>query len=111
MAVYTTNLILYTGTDFEQSFILANEDDEDLLNLSQYTGFCKMKKHGTSSSHTPFAVSFTNPTGGTVKVSMGSTLTSTLSPGRYYYDLVLNKNGENVRVVEGEVFVKKSITR
>lgn len=111
MAVYTVNLLIYTGTDFEQTFVLANDSNESLLNLTGYTVSSKMKKHGGSESSVDLNGSVVDATGGRIKVSLNSTQTYTLTPGRYYYDILLTKNGVKDRVVEGEVFVKKSVTR
>lgn len=111
MAVYTVNLILYTGTDFEQTFILSNDDNESLLNLNGYTVVSKMKRHGGSSSSVNLNGSVVDATGGRIRVALTAAQTYSLTPGRYYYDIVLIKNGTNDRVVEGELFVKKSVTR
>ncbi len=112
MAVYTTNLVIYTGTDVDQVFVLADDASESLLNLTGYSAICKIKKHGNSASTTAeFTTSFTDVTGGKVKISLSAAQTAALKPGRYYYDLLLYYNGENSRAVEGEIIVKKSVTR
>lgn len=109
MAVYTTNLIIYTGTDFTQTFILG--DNFGSLNLTGYSVVMKMKKHGDSVSSTNITTLITNAAIGRIKVSLVPAQTSILKPGRYYYDLVLIKDGTNTRVIEGDVIVKKSVTR
>jgi len=111
MAIYTTNLIIYTGTDFEQTFILADDPGENLLNLNGYSIIAKMKKHGTSSSSTSFTTTATDILGGRIRLSLTAEQTSNISPGRYYYDLILHKNNDTTRIIEGEVIVKKSVTR
>jgi hypothetical protein len=111
MAVYTTNLIIHTGTTFEQTFVLANSSNESLLNLTGYSVVSKMKKHGTSSNSTNLNASVSDATGGRVRLTLSASQTTDLTPGRYYYDIVLIKNGTNDRVVEGDVFVKKAVTR
>lgn len=113
MGVYTSNLIIYTGTDFQQSFVLENDDTNALLNLTGYSGCAQMKRYESSSSSTSFTVSFIGDrTNGKVTISLGSSETSSLRPGRYFYDVLLNSpQGITSRVVEGEVFVKKAVTR
>ena len=112
MAVFTNNLIIYTGTDYDQIFVLANEDSESALNLTTYTRYAKMKRHGSASTSTSFSVSNTDAAAGKIKIALSASQTESLTPGRYYYDIVLkNSSGENIRVIEVEVFVKKSITR
>ena len=109
MAVYTTNLIIYTGTDFMQTFILG--DNFGSLNLTGYTVIMKMKKHDDSVSSTNITTLITNAVIGRIKVSLVPAQTSILKPGRYYYDLVLIKDETNTRVIEGDIIVKKSVTR
>jgi len=111
MTVYTSNIVIHTHTDFEQTFVFEDTDSNSALNLSGYTGCAKIKKYESSSPAGTFDVTFTNRDLGKVKVSMGSTMTADLKPGKYFYDLLLNKSGEITRVVEGTVLVKKAITR
>tara|TARA_B100000029_G_C17200166_1_gene824068 strand:- start:123 stop:464 length:342 start_codon:yes stop_codon:yes gene_type:complete len=112
MAIYVTNLTIHTGTDFDQVFVLADDASESILNLTGYTSSAKMKRHGTSATSTSFTTSFTNIAGGKVKIALTAAQTAELKPGRYLYDLILtNSSGENIRVVEGEIMVKKSVTR
>ncbi len=111
MAVYTTNLTIYTGTDFEQVFVLANDADNSPFNLTGYTGIAKIKKTTMSLTSTSFTTSFKSVTGGEVKLALSAGQTATLTPGRFLYDLLLYKDGENTKVIEGEVIIKKSITR
>jgi|TARA_B100001996_G_C18542775_1_gene547600 hypothetical protein len=111
MAVYTTNLTIYTGTNFDQVFVLANDVDDSAFNLTGYTGISKIKRRPGSLTATSFTTSFTDVTAGKVKISLSSEQTSALSPGRYYYDILLSMGGENTKVIEGDVIIKKSITR
>ena len=111
MAVYTSNLTIYPGTDFEQVFVLANDSDDSAFDLTGYTGIAKIKKNSGSLSSTSFTTSFKSVTGGEVKLALSSIQTATLMPGRFLYDLLLYKDGENTKVIEGEVIIKKSITR
>ena len=81
------------------------------MNLSGYTGCAQLKKYEKSISSGSFTVDFTNRQLGKVKISMASTVTEELKPGKYFYDLLLNDGDSIQRVVEGTVLVKKSVTR
>ena len=70
-----------------------------------------MKKHPGSLTATTFTTSFRDITGGEVKIALSQHQTSQIKAGRYYYDIILSKAGENTRVVEGDIIVKKSVTR
>lgn len=113
MITYTTNLIIYTGTDFDQTFILEDTDTNSLKNLSGYTGCAQFKRYDSSKTSYSFDVTFFgNRKNGKIMLSMDAATTSTIKPGRYFYDILLNSaQGITSRAVEGEVFVKRSVTR
>lgn len=110
---YTANLTIYTGTDFDQMFILEDSESNSLKDLTGYNGCAQIKKYESSSTAASFTVTFVdNRTTGKVKISLASSVTETLKPGKYFYDLLLNSPlGTTTRAVEGTVLVKKSVTR
>jgi len=111
MAAYVSNIVIDVGADFGQTFNLEGTNNAP-LNLSGYTGFSKMKKSPVSlTTTTTFSVSFPDRTAGQVRISLGSTVTNDLKPGRYSYDLLL-KDGSNLktRVVEGSAIVTAGVT-
>ncbi len=114
MAVtYTANLVIYTGTDFDQTFVLEDDQSNSVMNLTGYNGCAQLKRYESSSKAADFTVTFSNDrTTGRVTVSLGSTTSAALKPGKYFYDLLLNSpTGTTTRVVEGTALVKKSVTR
>lgn len=110
---YTVNLTIYTGTDFSQTFSLEDEQSNSALNLTGYSGCSQLKRYESSSKTKDFVVTFLeNRASGRVTISIGSTVSATIKPGKYMYDLLLNSpTGTTTRVVEGVAFVKKSVTR
>ena len=111
MAVFSTNLTIHTNTDFEQTFVLEDGNSNSALNLTGYTGACRIRKYHSSSLAGSFSVNFTNPTTGKVKIAMTANLTNNLKAGKYFYDLLLNNGTTVERVIEGEVLVKRTVTR
>ena len=110
MAVYVSNIVIDVGSDFTQTFYLETTSNTP-LNLTGYTATSKMKKHPSSSSTSAvFIVSFPNPTNGTLSISLGSSITSGLKPGRYCYDVLVNDGTIKTRVVEGSALVTAGIT-
>jgi len=109
MAIFTNNIVIHTGTDFEQVFVLADESGP--FELNGYSAIAKIKKTGTSLSSVSFTTTITDAVNGKVKIALTSNQTKTLNPGRYFYDLILYEKGINTRVIEGEVIIKKSVTR
>ena len=114
MAVtYTTNLVLYTGTDFDQTFVLEDVQSNSVKDLTGFNGCAQMKRYESSTKTAEFTISFSNDrTQGRITISMLSNVTSSLKAGKYFYDLLLNSpTGTTERVVEGTIHVKKSVTR
>jgi len=111
MTVYVSNIIVDAGSDFSQIFNLENFSNSP-LDLSGYTGSSLMKKHSASLRTTAsFEVSFPDRINGQMKLSLGSSITSNLKPGRYCYDvLLLDTILQKTRVIEGSVIVTAGIT-
>lgn len=82
------------------------------VNLTGYSASSQMRKSYYSSSATNITASVTGTSNGEITLSMTSANTSSLTPGRYLYDLIINDGANNVtRVVEGIATVLPSITR
>jgi hypothetical protein len=104
------NLQIDQGTDFAITIDVTDNDNE-VVNLTGYTGAAQMRKHYTSSAQTSFSVSVSN-TFGQVTLSMNSATTATITPGRYVYDCELISSANVVsRLVEGIVTVTPQVTR
>lgn len=111
-AVYVSNLSINVGATFDQSFTLANAASDSELDLTGYAHSAALRKHFAATTSTPFQTIVSDPTSGVIRVSMGSSLTSTLKPGRYVYDVVLvDVTGTKTRAVEGTVLVRGGVTR
>lgn len=109
-AVYVNNLVINTGTDFEQVFTLANSSGNAPLNLSGYTGQAKMGKHADSKNKINFTVAIDAPSTGIVSIGLTAGQTAELKEGRYVYDLVIDSGNKKTRVIEGMVLVRKGVT-
>ena len=111
MAVFSTNLIIYTHTDFEQTFILEDSQSNSAKDLTGFTGTCKMQRTLNLGSLTNFTLSFTNRLLGKVRIGLTSAQTANVPPGKYFYELMLTDPNDVVeRVIEGIVIVKQPVT-
>lgn len=108
MAVPSVNIVVEQGTDFEKVFTV-NTSSGSPLDLSGYTGIAKIRKFPESTSSTSFTVGIAS-TAGQVTVSLANTVTSNLSGGRYYYDIIitLESTGKKTKVFDGMVLVNPS---
>ena len=111
MAVFSTNLIIYKHTDFEQTFILEDSQSNSAKDLTGFTGTCKMQRTLNLGSLTAFNLAFTNRALGKVRISLTSTQTANIADGKYFYELMLtDANDVTERVIEGVVIVKHPVT-
>ena len=111
MAVFSTNLLIYKHTDFEQTFLLEDSQSNSAKDLTGFTGTCRMQRTLNLGSLTAFTVTFTNRTLGKVRISLTNTQTALIAEGKYFYELVLtDSNDISERVIEGVVIVKHPVT-
>jgi len=112
-AVYVANLIINAGSDFSQSFTLSDITNTP-LDLSNNTVSAQLRKHSGSSTKTDFTTTIGVPaTDGSINITLSSTQTSSLKPGRYLYDIVITStiSGKKTRVVEGSAIIREGITK
>ena len=113
MAVFNTNLLIHTGTDFEQTFVLEDDRTNSAKDLTGYTGVAKFKQYPNaySTGDDVFEFAFTNRTLGKIRIAMANTVSAGLEPGKYFYDVLLNDGSSVESVIEGQLIVKRSVTR
>lgn len=105
-----TNLNLDQGTDFEFRFDMLDDNDE-LIDLTNYTGIAEMRKYYTSATGYEFNVSI-NANTSEVILTMNNSTTSTISAGRYMYDCELTDgDGKVSRIIEGIVTVNPRVIK
>ena len=112
MAVFSTNLIIYKHTDFEQTFILEDGLSNSAKDLTGFTGTCRMQRTLNLGSLTDFTISFLNDrTLGKIRISLTDAQTANIEEGKYFYELMLtDPNDVTERVIEGVVIVKHPVT-
>ena len=111
MAVFSTNLLIYKFTDFEQTFLLEDSQSNSAKDLTGFTGTCRMQRTLNLGELTALTVSFTNRALGKVRISLTNTQTALIEEGKYFYELMLTDPDSVVeRVIEGVVIVKHPVT-
>ena len=111
---YGANLTIYGGSDFNTTFNVT-DDANNNFNLTGYTGSAAISKSvsigATLGITTTFVVGITSAIGGQLNISLTDTVTKTLNPGRYYYDINVVSSASTVyKMVSGNVVVEGGLS-
>lgn len=110
MAAFS-ELVIEQGSTFS-SLLNVEDSNGDAINLYAYSANSQMRKSYYSSSYTVITSTVTGTSNGEITLSMTASNTSSLTPGRYVYDVIITSPTSVVtRVVEGIVTVLPSVTR
>jgi hypothetical protein len=106
------NLVIEQGADFNQHIELTDEND-DLLIVTGYVANASMRKSYQAANSIVIGAVLSN---GSLDLSMTANNTSNVSPGRYVWDVKLNKIEEDIvtdvtRLIEGIVTVTPAVTK
>jgi hypothetical protein len=105
------NIVIDQGTTFS-TFLALTDDNNDIIDLTDYTARGQIRKWYTSNSHVDFTVEILEPTTGNIYISLDADTTAALEAGRYVYDIETVDPDTNVtRIVEGIVTVTPEVTK
>lgn len=104
------NIVIDQGSTFQTSINVTDDNDEP-VNLTEYSADAQMRKHYTSLTSYSFTTTI-SPDLGIVTLAMDANTTNNIAPGRYMYDCELtDQNGAVTRLVEGIATVTPGVTR
>jgi hypothetical protein len=106
----TANLLIDQGSTFSASLSIASTGNIP-FNLTGWTATSQIRRTYASSVAQIFTTQIDVPTNGIIVLGLTDEMSSVLKPGRYVYDVVIEKNGEIYRAIEGIVTVNASVTR
>ena len=115
---YAANLALYSGADFKATFNVVDTSDvafdfQGLTTTSVWSGSSQMQKSAGVAATTvaagTFTVGFTSAGGGIFEISLGSTATTSLSEGRYQYNVLVSSGASIYNIVNGNIMVYTGI--
>lgn len=110
MAAFTELTIEQGATFVEKVNVLDVYNNP--VNLTGYTASSMMRKSYYSSTYYVIGAAVTGTSNGEITLTITSSNTSLLTPGRYVYDLIIDNGANTVnRVVEGIATVLPSVTR
>ena len=113
-----SNLTIYTGADFNATFDVYNTSNAVYRQAnggftSDWSGSSQLQKGaGVAATTTPagtFVVGV-DTSAGKISLSMGSTDTSTLSQGRYLYNILVSTGASIYNMVNGNILVYSGIS-
>ena len=77
---FVVSLLVYTGTDFDQTFVLEDVQSNTIKDLTGYTACAQMRRYESSAKTADFLVSFANDrTSGRITISLLASTTKNLS--------------------------------
>lgn len=104
------NLIIDQGADFTTT-VNVTDDDDNIINLTGYTGSAQIRKHYTSITYYSFTVSIAAAYG-EVTLGLTANTSNSMTPGRYVYDCeLIDGNGKTSRLIEGIVTLTPQVTK
>lgn len=104
------NILIEQGADFNLELDVKHSNNST-FDLSGFTASVKLKKHYSSTQEYELTTEFTNRVGGQIRISANNSLTETIIPGRYSYDVeVESENNVKTRVIEGTATVTPGIS-
>lgn len=102
------NLIIDQGASFTTEITVLDENNNP-IDFSSYTANSQMRK--TFSSNTAYTFTVTGSNAGILTLSMNAATTSSISAGRYVYDVEVQTGSDRSRIVEGLINVTPEVTR
>ena len=110
MSIYA-NLTADQGSDFF-SIITVEGSDGNIYDLTGYSARGQVRKTYTSSTSYDLHATINNPANGLINISLSSTQTAAMRPGRYVYDVeIVDAQSVITRVVEGQLEITPRVTR
>ena len=102
---HAINKEMHQGADFDATYTIYNPD-QTTAPLGDYSVEATMERYPGSSTNYPFQTTL-NIGDSTVEITMSSAVTSTLEPGRYYYNIFLinSNNAVRTKIADGSILV------
>lgn len=110
-AVYVSNIVINTGSDFNQVFNIENSDSNSALNLNAYTVKSQLRKYSNSTSYIDLNAEIIDAFQGIIQIGLSNDVY--IKPGRYVYDVVITEpiTFTKTRVIEGMALVREGVTK
>ena len=105
----TYNITINQNADFRRSFQV--KENNVIVNITGYTFSGRLKTSFNDTTHVAFVTAVTDGPAGTFSISLADTVTATMSPGTWVYDIImLDTATEKTRLMSGNAFLKQGVT-
>jgi hypothetical protein len=112
MSAARYDLVIDQGSDFGLEFTI--KESGTIKPLVGYSARAHLRKSKSSSTlSAAFTCGLSNPSQGTVQMSLPNSVSSALSPGIYHYDLEIYTASDVIvtRLIEGTATLTQGVTR
>jgi len=110
---YGSNLTIYGGATFKSNFEVVDTSNA-AFNFTGWTAKSEMVKSvgagATTVADATFTVGFTSAYDGKFSLSLVSTATTSISEGRYVYNVLVSSGTTVYNIINGNVLVYEQIT-
>jgi len=112
MSAARYDLVIDQGSDFAVEFTVA--EASVVKNLTGYSARAQLRpSKGSSDLSATFTCTIPTPTNGKINMSLGNSVSTGLTAGRFFYDLEIFSSNNLVvsRLLFGEVTLTQEVTR
>lgn len=103
------NITVNKNSDFRRSFQV--KESGIILDITGYTFAGSLKENYQTTEKVDFFTVITDAPAGIFTIELSDTITSTMDPGTWVYDVIMtDSGGVKTRLFEGKAFVKNGVT-
>lgn len=105
----TYNITINQNADFRRAFQV--KEDNVILDITNYSFSGRLKSSFNDDAHVDFTTQIVDAPAGSFSIALADTLTSTMSPGTWVYDIIMTDTaGTKTRLLNGNAFLKQGVT-
>lgn len=105
----TYNITVNQNADFRRAFQV--KEDSVIVDITNYSFSGRLKSSFNDDSYVDFNTSIENGTQGTFSINLTDTVTGSMSPGTWVYDVIMTDDGGvKTRLLQGNAFLKQGVT-
>ncbi len=105
----TYNITVNQNADFRRAFQV--KSNSVIVDITNYTFSGRLKSSFNDDAYVDFTTAIDNGAQGTFSVALTDTVTGSMSPGTWVYDIIMTDDaGVKTRLLNGNAFLKQGVT-